>query len=152
MAIPKMQLPRGHQRAITYPATHPMQNQFGGKQEQVYLAAAYEFAANRSGTPSAQQGNAAQYDTGLRRPSDALMTDGPRRPETPCVSDASRIDTLLEKFKDDLGLICSDSVLKVRKHPQEAFNQIKVLRDTFEGLVGESEAVMHSISNFPRNE
>ncbi|OBT59328.1 hypothetical protein VE04_00270 [Pseudogymnoascus sp. 24MN13] len=145
-----------------------MQNQFRGKQEYaqnniydypayqgeglqrpVYPAAAYEFAANRSGTPSAQQGNAAQYDTGLRRPSDALMTDAPRRPASPMTT---RTDTVPEKFKDDLGLICNDSVLKVRKHPQEAFNQIKVLRDTFEGLVGESEAVMHSISNFPRNE
>lgn len=29
----EMQPPRGHQRAIKYPATHPMQNQFGGKQE-----------------------------------------------------------------------------------------------------------------------
>lgn len=43
----------------------------------------------------------------------------------------------------NLRLICSDCVLMVRRNPAEAFSGIQELREMFEEVVGETEAIMN---------
>lgn len=94
----------------------------------------------------------------VRRPSDVMMADATGRPATPQVQPATlavprapdvghqlRVDAMFRNVRDAISLICNDAVLSVRHNPARSLQQMQHLRAVFEGLVGETEAILHSM-------
>ncbi|KFY86957.1 hypothetical protein V498_07333 [Pseudogymnoascus sp. VKM F-4517 (FW-2822)] len=152
---------QSHQRAFSHPPTHPLQN-YQSYQDHLKQ----EYPAGGTAYPRAQPDNGyAQHDAKLAfhatlvcRPSDVMMADATGRPatpqgqlatpvvpRTPDVGHQLRVDAMFRNVRDNISLICSDAVLSVRQNPTRSLQQMQDLRAVFDGIVGETEAILRSI-------